>query len=97
MALRTYAVGQAVRLSFEIRQNNVPIDPATLIIRVGSPSSVNTDYSLAGGTVTKDAVGLYHADIVPDAAGTWTYSAKTTTPTGVATNRTFPVVTSLFG
>ena len=97
MALRQYAIGQAVRLSFEIRQNNLPTDPATLVIRVANPSLATTDYSLAAAQVTKDATGLYHVDVVPDVAGTWTYTARTSTPTATSTNRTFPVVASLFG
>lgn len=98
MALNEYAVGSAVRLPVQLRDpaTREPVDPATLVVRVTAPDASHDDYTLAAAQVVKDSVGLYHVDVVPDAAGSWTYAARTTGPTHTTPDRKFTVLVGVF-
>jgi hypothetical protein len=98
MPLNEYAVGTAVRIPIQLREDRVPIDPATITVKLVAPDTTSTTYTLAGGQVIRDSAGLYHLDVtVSTQPGEWTYSVRTTSPDHTTLDRTFTVVTSVFG
>lgn len=51
----------------------VPTDPTTIALTITTPSGVATNYTFAGGTITKSGTGIYTKDIPCSEAGTWLY------------------------
>ena len=48
-------------------------DPSTVTLLVETPAGVQTTYTYAGGTVTKDSVGVYYRDVPMTASGQWIF------------------------
>lgn len=46
----------------------IPADPTTVVLRVRDPVGI-----ISTPTPTRDALGMYHADIVVDRSGIWFY------------------------
>jgi hypothetical protein len=70
-------VGDIRRLSATniVDVNGSPADPTTLTLKVKKPDLSLTTYVYPGGdgTIVKDSLGNYHADIALDQALTWRY------------------------
>jgi hypothetical protein len=81
----SYNLGTAVKVSCTFTVSSTNTDPTTISLTVTSPSGVATTYTYAGGTVDKDATGVYSKTITPDARGLWKY-AFTGTGTCIAGN-----------
>lgn len=71
----SYTIGNTVRLSVEFRDSaGTLVDPTEVTCRVRSQRAA----AAKALTVTRDAVGRYHADVTPDDHGTWAYRFKST-------------------
>ena len=58
-----------------------PADPLVLALEVTRPDGT----TFGAPTVTRDALGEYHATYTPDAVGVWTETWTSTTPNGSVT------------
>lgn len=67
-----FDVGEPVRLSTTFAVDDVVTDPTTVRATVVGSNGVATTYTYPDD-VTKDAVGEYHVDVTPAAAGWWRY------------------------
>ena len=65
--------GQTVHLSVAFTVSGTATDPTTVTLRIQTPAGVDTPYTWAGGTVTKDATGVFSKDIVASESGVWVY------------------------
>ena len=70
-----YDIGDAIRISSVFLVGAEERDPTTVTLSIKHPAGVVTDYTYAGSTVIKDAVGKYHKDIIIDnnGEGFWHY------------------------
>ena len=75
-----YIVGQRPKFSFEIRDEHVLADPATLTFTFETPLSLITTTYVYGtdAELVKDAVGKYHVEITLTEAGTWLWRQEST-------------------
>ncbi len=66
-------VNDAVTLyaAFRVRATGVLTDPTTVTFTISTPSGVDTSYTYAGTTVTKDSTGRFSKQITVDEAGEW--------------------------
>src|SRR4030042_1401554 len=69
----TYEIGDKVRIKATFTVSSVKTDPTTITLRVKDPSGIITVYTYVGGTITKDATGMYHRDISITQSGEWFY------------------------
>lgn len=71
-----WIVGQSARITVAITDAaEIAVDPGALRLKVKPPTGAalrTYDYG-ASAEIVKDADGQYHADIVLDAAGTWSW------------------------
>ena len=75
-----YTRGQQARVSATFRVAGIATDPGTVTLRVQHGAVVQPARTFAGGSITKDATGMYHADIDLDAEGRWSYRFEGTAP-----------------
>ena len=74
--MNEFIVGQAVRLSVEIRNiSGVLADPTALSLFLKSPAAEIVEHV---GDVVKDAIGKYHFDLSLDDSGTYGYRWQST-------------------
>lgn len=82
MAMRPgkYYVNSPLRLTVNFQDDDGDdTDPTTVLIKVMSPSGVETSYTyLTDDEVQQVDAGDYTADITPDEAGRWRYRWETT-------------------
>ncbi len=71
--MNSYANGATVRLSCTFLVDEVATDPTEVTLRVKDPDGTLVTYTLAGGTVTRDAEGVYHKDVALSGPGRWRY------------------------
>lgn len=72
--MNTYDIGDQVRLTSNLTNlSGTLTDPTTVTLRVRKPDGVATDYTYAGGAVTKSSTGVYYRDVDIDQAGEWNY------------------------
>ncbi len=65
-------VGDTVRVDAAIQDSeDVFVDPTTLQLTVTSPAGDEDVYTYAADELTRDALGEYYYDLVPDVAGRW--------------------------
>ena len=71
-----HTVGDTVRLKAEFidPDTELPVDPTAVTFK----SKRHPDTTAASTSGTKDAVGLYHADITVPTAGLWHYRVEAT-------------------
>jgi hypothetical protein len=69
----SYQMGTAVKLSTTFTVSSTNTDPTTVTLEVTDPSGNEDTYTYAGGTVDKDATGIYSKTFTPDEAGYWKY------------------------
>lgn len=75
--LNLYVVGQVVRVSVTLHTlpDNALADPSTLVLKILHPDGVTVDtytYNTDPQPI-RDSIGAYHADILVDQVGKWTY------------------------
>lgn len=76
-----WLIGQAARVSGTVTDAaGVAADPGGLALKVKAPNGTVTTYPYGGGVVLKDAVGSYHADLILNQAGAWTWRWEATAP-----------------
>ena len=68
-----YTIGTAVKMTSTFTVSSTNTDPTTVTLQVTDPSGNTDTYTYAGGTVDKDAAGIYSKTITPDEAGYWKY------------------------
>ena len=91
--MNRYALGQPVRIEATFRNSaGQLVDPEAVIFATKDPAGDVT--TLSGEGVTKDSVGAYHVDVVPDAAGEWHYRALGSGTNGGAAEGSFLVVSA---
>lgn len=71
--MNTYDIGDVVRLSSAFTQDDAPIDPTTVSLKVMNADGTSNTYTYAAGQLVKDSSGVYHYDIAPAARGTYRY------------------------
>ncbi len=91
-----YLVGETARLSVAITDSTAapaaPADPGVLRLKVKSPNNQVQTYTYgASGEVIRDATGLFHADILLNAPGTWAWRWETDAPNAGADEGTLAV------
>lgn len=72
----SFTPGNTIRIPASFQNAGTYYDPGSVSINVIDPMG-QTPTSL---TVVKDAVGLYHADVVCTNAGVWQYQIQGSTP-----------------
>lgn len=93
--MNDYTAGNLIRITvaFTAVLNTALIDPTTVILNLKSPDG--TVQSLQGAIV-KDAVGQYHADVLPTQVGLHIYEWEGTGVVQVASLGQFLVSQGLF-
>lgn len=79
MAIADYPVGEVVSFTgrfFSDAAQMVPVDPATVSLRVLPPSGTADTYNAP----TNDSVGVYVQEVTLDEVGDWGYRWTTTDP-----------------
>lgn len=89
--IKSYALGNLIRVSAAFSVGGVDTDPATIVLEVKSPA----------GTITtpapiRDAAGKYHADINANEHGTWWYRWEGTGAAQATAERRFTIEHSEF-
>lgn len=94
--MNQYQPGDAVRCSVEFRNlDGTLADPSTVVAKYrNGTGAVTTKTYGSDAEVVRDATGLYHIDISPDAAGTWYYRFAGTGTVIAAVERSFRVTTN---
>lgn len=88
-----YRVGETARLSVAITDIvDAPNDPGTLRLKVKPPAGPVQTYTYgASGEVIRDGTGLFRADILLNAPGTWAWRWETDAPNAGADEGTLVV------
>ena len=90
MTTQRFDIGDRVRLRAEFRNlEGFVADPTSVTLAVLGPGDVASQAI----STTKDATGVYHGDVEPDAAGTWSYRFAGTGAMVAAEEGTFIVRT----
>ena len=73
--MNEYDIGDSVRTSTEFKVASVLTDPTVITLKVKTPTGTISTYiyNSGDGVIIRDSAGVYRADIVVTAAGTWTY------------------------
>jgi hypothetical protein len=67
-------IGDLIRVDAEFRDDtDTLVDPTALTLKVKPPDGDAVTYTHPEAPIVRDAAGLYHADLSPDAAGSWGY------------------------
>lgn len=48
-----------------------PADPTTATLKLHDPTGAETTYTLAGGDIVRDTVGVYHCEVALSVSGQW--------------------------
>jgi hypothetical protein len=91
------SVSELARLSNTFTVGGVATDPTTVSLTITTPAGVATTYTFAAGEITKDGTGVYHKDIVCNAAGEWQYQWVGTGAATDTTVGTFTVQEAVLG
>lgn len=89
--MTVYDIGDVVRLETTTKVGNVLTDATTVTLTVRDPAGVDVVRTLAGGTVVRDSVGAYHAEMSPTTDGTYLYRWVTTGTAAGAEEGSFQV------
>ena len=91
--MNTYPFGATVRIKCTFTDPAGALgDPTTVTLKVEGPDGVETTYTDA----VKDAVGLYHRDILVSGSGYWSYRWIGTGAIAQVDEDQFQVATSAF-
>lgn len=77
-------LGNRVRIDFEIDVGGTPTDPDTLSLVVKSAREVLGPYALTDPEIVADAVGRFHADVIPTKLGRYSWRYEAFDPAGDA-------------
>lgn len=92
MALGIYDQGDLVRIDCDFATTaGTAADPTTVTLMVRDPNGVETTYTYALGTVTKDGTGSYYKNVTTNTAGLWYYRWISTGTAQGAEERAFHV------
>lgn len=69
--MNEYDINDTVTVKATFTVGGVETDPGTIALAVTDPAGTVSNYSYAGATVTKDAVGIYSKGIVVTLSGEW--------------------------
>lgn len=75
-----YLVGNVIRMKAnwtDPNNNNLPVDPTVVSFRYADPTGAVTTNTYPT-LVVKEAVGIYHLDVICNTVGTWWYDAIST-------------------
>lgn len=79
MSCEDYIVGQRPRFDFQIRDQHVLSDPATLSFAFEKPDGTVTTYIYGtDAELVKDAIGKYHVEVTLDQSGQWLWRQEST-------------------
>ena len=93
----TFIIGSTVRVVGRFSDNTGALTaPGTVTLKVRDPSGAENTYTLAGATVTQDAVGNYSKDIVINASGRWAFRWIGTAPVADAIELSLEIPVSAF-
>ncbi len=91
-----WIIGQVARISVAITDAaDAAADPGGLSLKIKLPSGTVVTHTYGGGTLLKDAVGSYHADITLAEAGQYRWRWEATAPNAGADQGFLHVETSL--
>jgi hypothetical protein len=68
-----YYPGQTIRITGTFQALGINTDPVTITFTIKDPNAVETSYTYAGGQVVRDAVGVYHYDLLLSLSGNYFY------------------------
>lgn len=69
-----YQVGDLLRLQVSFTDSvGTAVDPTTVALSVINPAGTETEYTYAGGSVTKSATGTYYYDLTVSSSGRHLY------------------------
>jgi hypothetical protein len=72
--MNEYDINDSVTVKATFSVDEVDTDPSTIALAVTDPSGNVDNYTYAGGTVTKEATGIYKKAITVDESGEWVYT-----------------------
>jgi len=72
--LNEYDYGDTVTLRCDFKVDNALADPTTIALAVADPSGDVSNYTYAGATVTRDALGQFSKAIICSESGEWVYT-----------------------
>lgn len=81
-----YEFGEVVRVFDTVTVSGAPADPSTITLTIRKP-----DGTIATPATTHDGLGLFHADVATDQAGTWRYRFSGTGAAAGAGEKAFRV------
>lgn len=91
-----YALGTEVQLVGTFANaSNETADPSAVMLYIappGTPNGTSTQYSYAGGQITRSAQGVYTMNVILNKPGVWTYAWEGTGAVQAATFDTSLVV-----
>lgn len=96
MPINTYDKNDTVRVRAIFSVNSVNTDPTTITLKVKDPSGTISTYTYAGGSIIKEATGIYYKDLVPTDDGVWYCNFSGTGAVQSASERSFVVRKSEF-
>lgn len=83
-----FEYGQTIRITTEVRPDNVLTDAATVTCKVEDPTGVKVTYTYGSSPeLTRVSTGVYRLRIAVSVAGVWKYRWTTTGAAGVDEGR----------
>lgn len=89
--LNEYNIGDTVTLRSDFKAGTELTDPSAVALTVTDPSGIVGNYTYAGGTIDKDAVGQYSKGVLATEAGEWIYLFVGTGAVAASGTRRFAV------
>lgn len=68
-----YPINNAPTFRCAFTVSGVATDPTTVSLMIETPDKVQTTYTYAGSTVTKDSTGTFSKQVTLDQRGIWRY------------------------
>lgn len=94
MSNSAYLLGSVVRLTVTFKVGDVATDPSTITLVVGDAAGSPTTYTYGVSGISRTSAGVYWAEVVPDAAGTWVAVWTGAGDVDAVEEQTFDVVAS---
>lgn len=92
-----YYKGEDVRVRAVFRDEAGTLtDPSTITLQVKDPGGTTDSYTYAGGTITREATGIYYKVIDVDDDGVWYYRFSSTGTPKAAREKSFTVLPTEF-
>jgi hypothetical protein len=94
--MNIYPVGNAVLLKVVFQEDNVPVDPTGIKLRLIDPAGTEVDYTYGAAELTKISAGIYEKQIEANTPGIWKYRFEGTGIIYAAKESQFLVTASVF-